>query len=176
MGEESTTPVYIGKYEDGKVIFEPLGEFEVVDHDITDVYPDDLVKPMEYVRTITRDQIITVRAFLEKKGLRGFYKAIGMPAYLRTEYLFPKKKKRGTARRKRRMKVYRQRFIKFVNDKYGIGLIGTRATQVFIDEFFIPDDVIPPVEVDSKRTPICKYVISEDELPAFAGPFEGEED
>ena len=154
MGEESTTPVYIGKYDDGKVVFEPLGEFKVIDHDITDVYPDDMVEPMSYVRTITRDQTITVQGFLSLKGLRGFYKAIGMPAYLRTEYLFPKKKKRGTARRKRKMKVYKQRFIKFVNGKYGCNLIGTNATHIIIDE----------------------YVISKDELPAFTGPFEGEED
>ena len=176
MGEESTTPVYIGRYEDGHVAFVPLGEFKVIDHDITDVYPDDMVKPMEYVRTITRDQTITVQCFLSLKGLRGFYKAIGMPAYLRTEYLFPKKKRRGTARRKRKMKVYKQRFIKFINDKYGSGLIGTRATNVIIDDFFIPDDVVPPVEVESERTSICKFVISKDELPAFAGPFEGEEE
>ena len=135
MGEESTSPVYIGKYEDGKVVFEPLGEFKVIDHDITDIYPDDMVKPMQYVRTITRDQTITVKAFLQKKGLRGFYKAIGMPAYLRTEYLFPKKKKRGTARRKRKLKVYRSRFIKFINNKYGCGLTGTQATNVIIDEY-----------------------------------------
>lgn len=153
MGEESTSPVYIGKYDDGKIEYKPLGEFKVIDHDITDVYPDDMVKPMQQVRTITRDQTITVKAFLQKKGLRGFYKAIGMPAYLRTEHLFPKKKKRGTARRKRRMKVYRQHFIKFINAKYGSGLIGTNATHVIIDEF----------------------IISKDELPAFAGPFEGEE-
>lgn len=146
MGEESTSPVYIGKYEDGKIEYEPLGEFKVIDHDITDVYPDDMVKPMEQVRTIMSDHTITVKAFLQKKGLRGFYKAIGMPGYLRTEYLFPKKKKRGTARRKRRLKVYRQRLIKFINDKYGSGLIGTHATNVIIDEY------------------------------AFAGPFEGEEE
>lgn len=146
MGEESTSPVYVGKYEDGKVVFEPLGEFKVIDYDITDVYPDDMVKPMEYVRTIMSDQTITVRAFLQKKGLRGFYKAIGMPAYLRTEYLFPKKKKRGTARRKRKVRVSEQRFIKFVHDKYGSSMIGTRATNVIIDEY------------------------------AFAGPFEGEEE
>lgn len=174
MGEESTTPVYIGKYEDGKVIFEPLGEFEVIDHDITDVYPDDMVAPMRYIQAIMGEPI-TVRAFLQKKGLRGFYKAIGMPGYLRTEYLFPKKKKRGTARRKRKIKRAEQRFISFVKAKYGGPLIGTRATNAIIDDFFIPDDVIPPVEVESKRTSICKYVISEDELPAFAGPFEGEE-
>lgn len=176
MGEESTTPVYIGKYEDGKVTFEPLGKFEVIDHDITDVYPDDMVKPMQQVRTIMRDQTMTVQCFFSLKGLRGFYKAIGMPRYLRTEYLFPKKKRRGTARRKRKMKVYKQRFINFINAKYGSGLIGTRATQTIIDDFFIPDDVIPPVEVESERTPICKFVISKDEIPAFTGPFEGEED
>lgn len=155
MGEESTTPVYIGKYEDGRVVFEPLGEFEVTDMDmnIENVYYDDIVKPMRYIQSIMREPI-TVRAFLQKKGLRGFYKAIGMPAYLRTEYLFPKKKKRGTARRKRRMKVYKQRFIKFVHDKYGGPLIGTNATHTIIDE----------------------YIISKDELPAFAGPFEGEGD
>ena len=135
MGEESTTPVYIGKYEDGTVVFEPLGEFKVIDHDITDVYPDDMIKPMQYVRTITRDQTITVQGFLSLKGLRGFYKAIGMPAYLRTEYLFPKKKKRGTARRNRRMKVYKQRFIKFINDKYGCCMIGINATHIIIDEY-----------------------------------------
>lgn len=148
MVEESTEAIYIGKYGDGGVKFEPLTEFEVIDHDITDVYPDDMV------RTIMSDQTITVKAFLQKKGLRGFYKAIGMPAYLRTEYLFPKKKKRGPARRKRRMKVYKQRFIKFMNAKYGSSMIGTRATNVIIDE----------------------YIISKDELPAFAGPFEGEEE
>jgi len=148
MGEETTTSVYIGKYEDGAVRFEPLTEFEVIDHDITDVYPDDMV------RTIMSDQTITVRAFLQKKGLRGFYKAIGMPAYLRTEYLFPKKKKRGTARRKRRMKRAEQSFINFVHSKYGGGLIGTNATHTIIDEF----------------------IISRDELPAFAGPFKGEEE
>lgn len=152
MGEESTSPVYIGKYDDGKVVFEPLGEFKVIDHDITDVYPDDMV------RTITRDQTITVKAFLQKKGLRGFYKAIGMPAYLRTEYLFPKKKKRGTARRKRRIdkevEKAKKKFIEFINDKYGSPLIGTQATRTIIDE----------------------YIISKDELPAFAGPFEGEEE
>ena len=174
MGEESTTPVYIGEYEDGKVVFEPLGEFKVIDYDITDVYPDNMVKPMEYVRTITRDKTITVRAFLQKKGLRGFYKAIGMPAYLRTEYLFPKKKKRGTARRKRRMKVYRQRFIKFVHDKYGGDLIGTRATQPIIDDFFIPDGAIPPVDVD-QAIPESEFdfVVTNS---TFAGPFEGEEE
>lgn len=147
MGEESLTPVYIGRYEDGHVAFVPLGEFEVKveDHDITDVYPDDMAKPMQYVRTIMSDQTITVKAFLQKEDLRVFYKAIGMPAYLRTEYLFPKKKKRGTARRKRRMKVYRQRFINFMNAKYGDSMIGTRATTTIIDEY------------------------------AFAGSFEGEE-
>ena len=175
MGEESTTPVYIGKYEDGAVKFEPLGEFKVIDYDITDVYPDDMIKPMQYVRTITRDKTITVRAFLQKKGLRGFYKAIGMPGYLRTEYLFPKKKKRGTARRKRKLRRYEQNFQAFIKKKYGSHLRRTRATQVIIDDFFIPDGVIPPVDVESERTPICDYVISKDELPAFAGPFEGEE-
>jgi hypothetical protein len=154
MGEESTTPVYIGKYEDGAVRFEPLGEFKVVvDHDITDVYPDNMVKPVSSIQTIMKEPI-TLRAFLRKKGLRGFYKAIGMPGYLRTEYLFPKKKKRGTARRKRRMKVYKQRFINFINAKYGSGMIGTRATRTIIDQ----------------------YIISKNELPAFAGPFEGEEE
>lgn len=173
MGEESTTPVYIGKYEDGKVVFEPLGEFEVIDHDITDVYPDDMIKPVRSIRAIMKEPI-TLRAFLRKKGLRGFYKAIGMPAYLRTEYLFPKKKKRGTARRKRRMKVYKQRFIKFVNDKYGSGLIGTRATNVIIDDFFIPDGAIPPVDVD-QAIPESEFdfVVTNS---TFAGPFEGEED
>ena len=168
MGEESLTPVYIGRYEDGHVAFVPLGEFEVIDHDITDVYPDDMV------RTITRDQTITVQGFLSLKGLRGFYKAIGMPAYLRTEHLFPKKKKRGTARRKRKMKVYKQRFIKFINDKYGSGLIGTRATQPIIDDFFIPDGAIPPVDTD-QAIPESEFdfVVTNS---TFAGPFEGEEE
>lgn len=151
MGEESTSPVYIGKYDDGKIEYKPLGEFKVIDHDITDVYPDDMVAPMRYIQATMGEPII-VTGFLQKKDLRWFYKAIGMPTYLKTEYLFPKKKKRGTARRKRKMRVYKQRFIKFINDKYGSGLIGTKATNIIIDEF----------------------IISKDELPAFAGPFEGE--
>lgn len=167
-GEESTEAIYIGKYEDGAVKFEPLTEFEVIDHDITDVYPDDMV------RTIMSDQTITVKAFLQNKGLRGFYKAIGMPAYLRTEYLFPKKKKRGTARRKRRMKRYKQSFINFMNAKYGSGLIGTRATQPIIDDFFIPDDVLSPVDTD-QAIPESEFdfVVTNS---TFAGPFEGEEE
>jgi len=152
MGEESLTPVYIGRYEDGHVAFVPLGEFEakVEDHDITDVYPDDMVSPMRYIQAVMGEPI-TIQAFLCKKGLRGFYKAIGMPAYLRTEHLFPKKKKRGTARRKRRMKRAEQSFINFVCAKY-------------CDH-----------DVNATRTVIDQYIISKDELPAFAGPFEGEE-
>lgn len=146
MGEESTTPVYIGKYDDGKVVFEPLGEFEVTDTDITDTHPsDDLIKPIRSIQAIMQ-QPITLRAFLCKKGLRRFYKAIGMPAYLRTEYLFSKKKKRGTARRKRKLRRYEQNFRAFIKEKYGSHMIGTRTTQIFIDEH------------------------------AFAGPFEGEEE
>lgn len=177
MGEESLTPVYIGKYEDGHVSFVPLGEFEVIDHDITDVYPDDMIKPLPCIRAIMKEPI-TLRAFLRKKGMRGFYKAIGMPAYLRTEYLFPKKKKRGTARRKRKIErevaKAKKSFIKFINDKYGSGLIGTRATQPIIDDFFIPDDVVPPVEVD-QAIPESEFdfVVTNS---TFAGPFEGEED
>lgn len=152
MGEESKTPVYIGRYEDGRVVFEPIGELEVTDMDIEAVHSDDVVAPMQYVRTITRDKTITVQGFLSLKGLREFYKAIGMPGYLRTEYLFPKKKKRGTARRKRRMKRYEQRFIDFVRAKY-------------CDH-----------DANATRTVFDQYIISKDELPAFAGPFEGEED
>lgn len=152
MGEESTTPVYIGRYENGRVVFEPIGELEVTDMDIEAVHSDDVVAPMQYVRTITRDQTITVQGFLSLKGLREFYKAIGMPAYLRTEYLFPKKKRRGTARRKRRMKRAEQSFINFIRSKYCNH------------------------DVNATRTVFEQYIISKDELPAFAGPFEGEED
>ena len=167
MEEKSTSPVYSAKYKDGAV------RFEVIDHDITDVYPDDMFAPMRYIQAIMGEPI-TVRAFLQKKGLRGFYKAIGMPRYLRTEYLFPKKKKRGTARRKRRMKRYKQSLINFMNAKYGSGMIGTQATQIFIDEFLIPDDAVPPVEVD-QAIPESEFdfVVTNS---TFAGPFEGEED
>jgi len=177
MGEESMTPVYIGKYEDGAVRFEPLTEFEVIDHDITDVYPDDMVSPMRYIQAVMGEPI-TIQAFLSLKGLRGFYKAIGMPAYLRTECLFPKKKKRGTARRKRRIErevaKAKKRFIEFIHDKYGGDLIGTRATQPIIDDFFIPDDVVPPVYTD-QAIPESEFdfVVTNS---TFAGPFEGEED
>lgn len=169
MGEESTTPVYIGRYEDGKVVFEPLAEFKTVDIDITDTnQSDDLIKPVPSIQTIMK-QPITLRAFLRKKGLRGFYKAIGMPAYLRTEYLFPKKKKRGTARRKRRMKRAEQRFISFVHAKYGDTMIGTRTTQVFVDEFLIPEP--SPIPSISREEYLQKSSFS----APWPGPFEGEE-
>lgn len=173
MGEESTTPVYIGKYEDGAVKFELLGECKVIDHDITDVYPDDMIKPLPYIRALMKEPI-TLRTFLQKKGLRGFYKAIGMPAYLRTEYLFPKKKKRGTARRKRRMKVYKQCFINFVNAKYGSGMIGTNAAHTIIDEYIISRDELPAFT----EQPVSReeYLEKASFSAPFAGPFEGEEE
>lgn len=175
MGEESTSCVYLGSYEDGKVVYEPLAMDVAVGMDLGEEESVDISSPLPSIQAMMGEPI-TLRGLLCKKGLRKFYKVLGVPSYLRTEFLFPKKKKRGTARRKRRIKRAEQSFINFIHAKYGSGLIGTRATQVFIDDFFIPDDVIPPVEVESERTSICKFVISKDELPAFTGPFEGEED
>lgn len=175
MGEESTSCVYIGSYEDGKVVYEPLAMNVAVSMDLGEEESVDISSPLPSIQAMMGEPI-TLSCLLCRKGLRKFYKVLGVPAYLRTEFLFPKKKRRGTARRKRKLRRSEQRFIKFVHDKYGGDLIGTRATQVIIDDFFIPDDVVPPVEVESERTPICKYVISKDELPAFAGPFEGEEE
>ena len=153
MGEESTTPVYIGKYEDGKIIYEPLAMNVAISMDLGEEESVDISSPLPSIQAMMGEPI-TLSALLCRKGLRKFYKVLGVPEFLRTEFLFPKKKKRGTARRKRRMKVYKQRFIKFVNDKYGCPLIGTSTTRTILDE----------------------YVISKDELPAFSGPFEGEED
>lgn len=174
MGEESTEAVYIGKYEDGAVRFEPLGELKVIDHDITDVYPDNMVKPLPTIRGIMKDDSITITGLLCRKGLRRLYKALGIPGYLRTEFLFPKKKIRGTARRKRRMKRAEQSFINFIHAKYGSGMIGTRATQPIIDDFFIPDDVVSPVDTD-QAIPESEFdfVVTNS---TFAGPFEGEEE
>ena len=169
MGEESTTPVYIGKYDDGKVVFEQLGEFEVIDYDITDVYPDDMTKPMQYIQTIMRDQTITLQGFLSLKGLRQFYKAIGMPSYYITECLFPKKKKRGTARRERKLSRYERKFRAFIKEKYGDHLVGTRATRVFIDDFIPEPSPIPPVSRE-------EYLKKASFSAPWPGPFEGEED
>ena len=70
--------------------------------------------------------------------------------------------------------MYKQRFIKFMNDKYGSSLIGTNATHTIIDDFFIPDDVVPPVDTD-QAIPESEFdfVVTNS---TFAGPFEGEED
>ena len=171
MGEESDLGGYV-KFGDGE--WQPVAHITM--DEITEKEPEDCFVT-NFIRTFSRGSVEgSITVLLQRKGIRKLYRHVGFPEYYITEWLFPKKKKRGTARRKRRIKVYRQRFIKFMNDKYGCGLIGTKATNVIIDDFFIPDDVVPPVEVESERTPICEYMISKDELPAFAGPFEGEED
>lgn len=153
MGEESTSCVYLGSYEDGKIVYEPLAMNVAVSMDLGEEESVDISSPLPSIQAMMGEPI-TLSATLCRKGLRRFYKVFGVPAYLRTEFLFPKKKKRGTARRKRKVRRSKQRFIKFIKDKYGDTMIGTRATNVIIDEF----------------------IISKDELPAFAGPFEGEED
>ena len=72
------------------------------------------------------------------------------------------------------MKRYKQSLINFINAKYGSGLIGIRATQVFIDDFFIPDGAVPPVDVD-QAIPESEFEFAITNS-TFAGPFEGEED
>lgn len=173
MGEESTSCVYLGSYEDGKIVYEPLAMNVAVSMDLGEEESVDISSPLPSIRAMMGEPI-TLSALLCRKGMRRFYKVLGVPAYLRTEFLFPKKKKRGTARRKRRMKRAKQRFINFIRAKYGSGLIGTRATQVFIDDFFIPDDVVPPVDVD-QAIPESEFEFAITNS-TFAGPFEGEEE
>ncbi len=152
MGEESTSCVYIGSYENGKIVYEPLAMNVAVSMDSGEEESVDISSPLPSIQAMMGEPI-TLSGLLCRKGLRKFYKVLGVPAYLRTEFLFPKKKRRGTARRKRRMKRAEQSFINFIHAKYGDSKIGTQATRTIIDE----------------------YVISKDELPAFVGPFEGEE-
>lgn len=156
MGEESTSCVYIGSYEDGKVVYEPLAMNVAVSIDSEEESFDISSfnsTPLPSIQAMMGEPI-TLSGLLCRKGLRKFYKVLGVPAYLRTELLFPKKKKRGTARRKRSIERTKKKFIEFMNDKYGCPLFRTNATRTIIDQ----------------------YIISKDELPAFAGPFEGEED
>lgn len=150
MGEESTSCVYLGSYEDGKIVYEPLVMNVAVSMDLGEEESVDISSPLPSIQAMMGEPI-TLSALLCRKGLRRFYKVLGVPAYLRTEFLFPKKKKRGTARRKRRMKRAEQSFINFVRAKYCNH------------------------DVNATRTVIDQYIISRDELPAFAGPFEGEE-
>lgn len=173
MGEESKSCIYLGSYEDGKIVYEPLAMYVAVGMDLGEEESVDISSPLPSIQAMMGEPI-TLSCLLCKKGLRRFYKVLGVPTYLLTEFLFPKKKKRGTARRKRRMKRAKQRFINFVHAKYGNGLTGTRATQVIFDDFFIPDDVVPPVEVDQAIPESeFEFVIKNN---TFAGPFEGEED
>ena len=151
MGEESTSCVYLGSYEDGKIVYEPLAMNVAVGMDLGEEESVDISSPLPSIQAMMGEPI-TLSGLLCRKGLRRFYKVLGVPAYLRTEFLFPKKKRRGTARRKRRMKRAEQSFINFVRAKY-------------CDH-----------DVNATRTVIDQYIISKDELPAFAGPFEGEED
>ena len=128
-----------------------------------------MVKPLPTIRGIMKDDSITITGLLCRKGLRRLYKALGMPGYLRTEFLFPKKKKRGTARRKRRMKRAEQSFINFIRAKYSSGLIGTRATQPITDDFFIPEPLpVPPISRE-------EYLEKASFSAPLPGPFEGED-
>lgn len=125
MGEESTTPVYIGKYEDGKIIYEPLAMNVAISMDLGEEESVDISSPLPSIQAMMGEPI-TLSALLCRKGLRKFYKVLGVPAFLRTEFLFPKKKKRGTARRNRRMKRAEKRFINFVHSKYGMTTLTRR--------------------------------------------------
>ena len=59
MGEESTEAVYIGKYEDGVIKFEPLAELEVTKVDITDTSPsDDIITLVPSIQTIMKQPIM----------------------------------------------------------------------------------------------------------------------
>lgn len=193
MGEESTSCVYIGSYEDGKIVYEPLAMNVAVDMDLGEEESVDISSPLPSIQAMMGEPI-TLSGLLCRKGLRRFYKVLGVPAYLRTEFLFPKKKKRGTARRKRKLIRYEQKFRAFIKEKYGSGLIGTRATQPIIDDFFIPDGAIPPVDVDQAipesefdfvvtNSTFAGPAVSREEYlekasfsSPWPGPFEGEEE
>ena len=173
MGEESTSCVYLGSYEDGKVVYEPLAMNVAVSMDLGEEESVYISSPLPSIQAMMGEPI-TLSGLLCRKGLRKFYKVLGVPTYLRTEFLFPKKKKRGTARRKRGMTVYKQRFIKFINAKYGSGMIGTRATHTIIDEFIISKDELPAFA----EPPVSReeYLEKASFSAPWPGPFEGEEE
>lgn len=146
MGEESNLGGYV-KFSDAE--WKPIAHITM--DEITE--PEDRFVT-DFIRTLWREPIeCSIKVLMQRKGMRKLYKHIGCPEYFVTEWLFPKKKKRGTARRKRKLRRYEQNFRAFIKEHYGSHMTGTRATHTIID----------------------KFIISKDEFPAFAGPFEGEE-
>ena len=152
MGEESDLGGYIRL---------GAGEWEPICHITMDEITEEESEESfvtDFIRTFWREPVEgSIKVLLKRKGIRKLYKNIGFPVYWITEWLFPKKKKRGSARRLRRArktKGWTQRPLTFY---------GYKTEEPIIDEFYIP-----PVDPST--------VIPESEYNyVFAGSFEGEE-
>lgn len=84
-------------------IGEPVEITETYTHDAVAEYPDITLRGNE-VGTLTLD--------LRRKDKKVWGEVFGMPQYKVTEWMFPKKKKRGTIRRKRRWTGWERRNLK----------------------------------------------------------------
>lgn len=99
MGEKSELGCYV-KFGDAE--WEPIAHISM--NEITEAEPEDCFVT-EFIRTFGRGSVEgSITVLLQRKNMRKLYKHIGFPEYWITEWLFPKKKKRGSARRKRRVK------------------------------------------------------------------------
>ena len=65
---------------------------------------------LEVVKTITTDKGITVTVKIDKKQLKTWAKIFRLKGYRKTEFAFPRKKKRGTMRRRRAFRRWLKRF------------------------------------------------------------------
>lgn len=161
MGEESEFGGYV-KFGDSEC--EPIGHITM--DEITEEEPEDHFVT-EFIRTFWREPVEgSIKVLLQRKGIRKLYKHIGFPEYWITEWLFPKKKKRGTARRLRRARKGKGWMKSLV-------FYGYKTDEPIIDEFYIPP-VDPSTAIPESE---YKFVMSNDANGyVFAGPFEGEED
>ena len=161
MGEESELGGYV-KFGDSE--WEPIAH--ITTDEITEEEPKESFVT-EFIRTFWREPVEgSIKILLQRKGIRRLYKHIGFPEYFITEWLFPRKKKRGSARRLRRArkaKGWIQRPLIFY---------GYKTEEPIIDEFYIPP-IDPSTTIPESE---YKFVMgNETNSYVFAGPFEGEE-
>ena len=80
---------------DGGLSFSPIGE-------VKEIFITEPTQEIEYPEISLQSETITMTLNLRRKDKKVWGRILQMPKYKTTEWLFPKKKKRGSKRRKRK--------------------------------------------------------------------------
>lgn len=83
---------------DGGLTVHPVGE-------VKEIFITEPMQEVEFPKISLQGETITMSLNLRRKDKKVFGRIFEMPKYKVTEWMFPKKKKRGSKRRKRKVVV-----------------------------------------------------------------------